>query len=280
MERGCIFMGSMVLHGRAMQTVLISGASSGIGEALAKLFAREGYNLVLVARTHKTLERLAQLLMDQYSIQVWVEPLDLSKRPAAKKLAARLAQQDIEIDILVNNAGVLEHGKFVEIGTAGHQRLIDLNISGLTNMLDQFLPDMVKRGSGRVLNVASIASFQPVPTLATYAASKAYVLSLTESLSEELKGSGVTITALCPGITATNMVSAVQQSSPELKKIPGFAIGDVDDVALQGLQACLKGEVICVPGVVNLAATVAGRAVPKWFLRRVSGIVSRYGNKE
>ncbi len=263
-----------------MQTVLITGASSGIGEALAKLFAQEGYNLVLVARTRTTLEQLAQRLMDQYSIRVWVEPVDLSKRAAAKKLAASLAQQDVEIDILVNNAGVLEHGNFIEIGAAAHQRLIDLNISGLTSMLDQFLPGMVKRGSGRVLNVASIASFQPVPTLATYAATKAYVLSLSESLSEELKGSGVTITALCPGITATNMVSAVQQASPGLRKIPGFAIGDVDDVAQQGFQACLKGEVICIPGVVNLAAMVTGRAVPKWFLRRVSGIVARYSNKQ
>ena len=131
-----------------------------------------------------------------------------------------------------------------------------------------------------VISIPSIASFQPIPTLATYAATKAYVLSLSESLSEELKGSGVTITALCPGITATNMVSAVQQSSPGLKKIPGFVIGDVDDVAQQGFQACLKGEVICVPGAVNLAAAVAGRAAPKWLLRRVSGIVGRYSNKQ
>ena len=263
-----------------MQTVLITGASSGIGEALAKLFAKEGYNLVLVARTRNTLARLAKKLVDQYSIQVWVEPLDLSKRTAAKKLAASLAEQDIEIEILVNNAGVLEHGSFIEIGVTAHQRLIDLNISGLTSMLDHFLPQMVQRGSGRVLNVASIASFQPVPTLATYAATKAYVLSLTESLSEELKESGVTITALCPGITATNMVSAVQQSSPELNKIPGFAIGDVDDVAAQGFQACFKGDVICVPGTLNLAMSVGGRAVPMWFLRRVSGIVGRYSQKE
>jgi short-subunit dehydrogenase len=261
-----------------MQTVLISGASSGIGEALAKLFAQNGYNLVLVARTRTALEQLAQLLMELHAIQVWVEPLDLSKSGAAKDLAARLSQQEIEIDILVNNAGVLEHGNFVDIDAAAHQRLIDLNISGLTNMLAQFLPDMVERGSGRVLNVASIASFQPVPTLATYAATKAYVLSLTESLSEELKGSGVTITALCPGITATGMVSAVQQSSPELNKIPAFAIGDVDHVAMQGFQACLKGKVICVPGAINLAATTAGRTVPKWLLRRVSGFVGRYGS--
>lgn len=262
-----------------MQTVLISGASSGIGEALAKLFAEEGYNLVLVARTRNALEELASLLIEQYPIEVWVEPLDLSKRAAAKKLAASLAEKNIEIDILVNNAGVLKHGNFVEIGAASHRRLIDLNISGLTSMLDHFLPGMVQRGSGRVLNVASIAAFQPVPTLATYAATKAYVLSLTESLSEELKGSGVTITALCPGITATNMVSAAQQSNPQLKKIPDFAIGDVDDVALQGLRACLKGDVICVPGAVNIVTTMAGRTLPRSLLRRAAGIIGRYSKR-
>ncbi len=263
-----------------MQTALVSGASSGIGKELAKLFAREGYNLVLVARTRSALEELAATLVAQYSIRVLVEPLDLSKRGAAGKLSASLAAQSIDVDILVNNAGVLEHGSYIEIGAAAHQRLIDLNISGLTSMLDQFLPAMVERGCGHVLNVASIAAFQPVPSLATYAATKAYVLSLTESLSEELKGSGVSITALCPGITATNMVSTAQQSSPGLKKIPDFAIGDVEDVALQGFRACLRGEVVCVPGAINLAATVAGRAVPKWLLRRVSGVVGRYTNKE
>ena len=150
-----------------------------------------------------------------------------------------------------------------------------LNISGVTAMLDHFLPALIERGSGRVLNVASIAAFQPVPGMATYAASKAYVLSLTESLSEELKGTGVTITALCPGVTATNMVSTVQEQSGGLS-IPDFAIGDVDDVAAQGFKACMKGEVICVPGAINLATTLAGRATPKWLLRRVSGIVGRY----
>jgi short-subunit dehydrogenase len=259
-----------------MQTALISGASSGIGEALAKLFARGGYQLVLVAHTQAKLEELAQQLAADHSVQVWVEPADLAKRGAAKKLAASLARQGIEIDVLVNNAGVLEHGNFVEIGAAAHRRMLDLNITGLTDVLDHFLPPMVDRGRGRVLNVASVASFQPVPSLAVYAASKAYVLSLSESLSEELKGSGVSITALCPGVTATNMMSMAQEKSQGLSKIPAFAIGDVEDVAAQGYKACLKGEVICVPGAVNLVATVAGRTVPKWLLRRVTGIVGRY----
>ena len=175
-----------------MQTALISGASSGIGEALAGYFARGEYNLVLAARSEDKLEQLASKLSRDHGVRVAVEPADLSRRGAAKKLAGKLANQSIEVDVLVSNAGVLEHVNFVNIKTAAHQRLIDLNISGLTGMLSVFLPAMVERGSGRVLNVASIASFQPVPSLASYAASKAYVLSLTESLSEELAGSGVT----------------------------------------------------------------------------------------
>lgn len=258
-----------------MQTVLISGASSGIGEALATLFAREGYRLVLVARTREKLEQLAQTLAERYSTEVLVEPVDLSKRTAARKLAATLAERGIEVDILVNNAGVLEYGNFVDIGAAAHQRLIDLNVSGLTGMLDHFLPGMVERGAGRVLNVASIAAFQPVPTLATYAATKAYVLSLSESLSEELRDTGVTVTALCPGITATNMVSAAQQSNPGLTRIPEFAIGDVDAVAAEGLRACLRGDAICTPGTLNRAVTVTGRAAPKWLVRRIAGVIGR-----
>ncbi|MCX2982892.1 SDR family oxidoreductase [Halieaceae bacterium IMCC14734] len=258
-----------------MQTTLITGASSGIGESLAGHFAAGGSNLILVARTEAKLKTLAKQLQREHSVQVWVLPADLSKRGAAKKLAASLKAQSIEFDVLVNCAGILEHGFFVDNGAAAHQQIIDLNITGLTSMLDVFLPGMVKRGGGRVLNVASIASFQPLPSLAVYAASKAYVLSLTESLAEELKGTGVTITALCPGVTATNMLSSAQQKSEGLN-LPGFIIGDVEDVAEQGYQACMKGEVICVPGAINLAATVAGRATPKWLLRRVSGLVGRY----
>jgi len=256
-------------------TALITGASSGIGEVLAKKFALGGYNLVLVARNENKLEALAQQLKTDTQVKIQVEPVDLSRRGAAKKLASTLTKQSVEVDILVNCAGVLEHGSFVDLPGSSHQGIIDLNVSALTNMLTQFIPPMVARGKGRILNVASIAAFQPVPSLATYAASKAYVLSLSESLAEELTGTGVSITALCPGITATNMVEKAQQESSGLQ-IPGFIIGDVEEVAAEGYRACLKGDAICVPGAVNLAATVMGRATPKWLLRRISGVVGRY----
>ncbi|MFK8021589.1 MAG: SDR family NAD(P)-dependent oxidoreductase [Pseudomonadales bacterium] len=256
-------------------TVLITGASSGIGEALAMKFAEDDYNLVLVARSQDKLQVLAKQLESKTAGQVLVEVVDLSQRESAKKLSATLGKQNIEVEVLVNCAGVLEHGRFVDLGVNSQQNMIDLNVSGLTSMLNYFLPPMVERGSGRVLNVASIAAFQPVPSLAAYAATKAYVLSLSESLVEELSGTGVSITALCPGVTATNMVANAKRKSEGLE-IPGYIIGEVDEVASQGYQACLKGDAICVPGAINLAATLAGRATPRWMLRRISGLMGRY----
>ena len=254
---------------------LITGASSGIGEALAHCFAEGGHNVVLVARSADKLKALAKALTVSHGIKAWVVPADLSLPGAAAKLATAMKRAKRPIDVLVNNAGLLEHGSFAAMPAARHQQLIDLNISALTAMLAHFVPPMVARGSGRVLNVASIAAFQPIPSLATYAATKAYVLSLTESLSEELKGSGVTVTALCPGVTATNMVRKAQQGSPALAKLPDFMVGSADAVAQEGYDACLAGEAIRVPGVLNLATILASRATPKWLLRRVSGALVR-----
>ena len=256
-------------------TALITGASSGIGEALAARFAEGGHNLVLVARSADKLKALAKVLGEQYGVKTWVAPADLSLPDAAAKLAAAMKRAKRPVEVIVNCAGVLEHGSFIEMPAALHAQLIDLNVSGLTALMAHFLPPMVARGRGRVLNVASIAAFQPIPNLATYAATKAYVLSLTESLSEELKGTGVTITALCPGITATNMLSTAKAGSAQLASLPNFLIGSVDTVADDGYAACMHGDVICVPGALNKATTLAGRATPKWLLRRVTGAAVR-----
>jgi short-subunit dehydrogenase len=259
----------------AKGTALVTGASSGIGESLAGCFAAAGHDLVLVARSADKLNALAAALSAQHKVKVRVEAVDLSKPGAAQALAAKLKRAQVTVEVLVNNAGVLAQGRFAAMDAASHQQMIDLNISGLTAMLSAFVPAMVARGNGRVLNVASIASFQPVPSLATYAATKAYVLSLTESLSEELRGSGVSVTALCPGITATGMLDQAVGTNPQVSRIPGFLIGDVTDVARQGFDACMKGDVICVPGVVNQAAMLASRSTPKWLLRRISGLMGR-----
>jgi short-subunit dehydrogenase len=256
-------------------TALITGASSGIGEALAHCFAADGHALVLVARSAGKLKALAAELEAAYGVKVIVQPADLSEPDAPRLLAAALKRKRIAVDMLVNNAGVLEQGAFTDMRPQRHQELIALNVAGLTGMLAQFLPPMQQRGFGRVLNVASIAAFQPGPTLATNAATKAYVLSLTESLAEELKGTGVTNTALCPGITATGMLETAAAANDQLGKLPGFLVGDVNEVAAAGYKALMRGEVIRVPGVANLAATLAARATPKWLLRHVAGTVTR-----
>ena len=256
-------------------TALITGASSGIGEALAERFAKAGFQLVLVARQADKLQVLAQSLKASHGVKAWAAPADLSQPGAARALAAAQKRARRPIDVLVNCAGVLEHGSFTATPPRRHQDLIALNVGALTDLLAHFVPAMVARGHGRVLNVASIAAFQPVPQLAIYAATKAFVLSLSESLAEELKGSGVTVTALCPGITATHMLSQAQRGSAGLQRLPGIVVGSVDDVADQGFAACMQGEVIRVPGALNRAAAVAGRATPKWLLRRVSGALVR-----
>lgn len=257
------------------QTALVTGASSGIGEALARCFAAAQCDLVLVARSADKLKTLAQELVHQHGVQVRVQPADLSQPGAAAQLLAALARKRCSVDILVNCAGVLEQGAFVTLSPASHQQIIDLNISGLTSMLSAFVPGMVERKAGRVLNVASVAAFQPVPTLASYAASKAYVLSLSESLAEELRGTGVTVTTLCPGITATNMLKQAAGANDKLSQLPGFMVGDVRQVADMAFTACMQGDAICVPGFLNQAAMIASRGTPKWLVRRIGGLLGR-----
>lgn len=259
----------------AVLTALITGASSGIGEALARCFARDGHRLVLVARNEARLRALADTLQTEHGSRVDVLPTDLTRTGAAAALAATLRRRRRTIDVLVNNAGVVAQGTFGAIAAERHQQLIDLNVSALTAMLAAFVPAMQARGRGRILNVASIAAFQPVPGLASYAATKAYVLSLTESLAEELRDSGVTVTALCPGITATAMLDGATALNGKLAELPGFLIGDVEAVAEAGYRACLAGEVIVVPGALNRAATLAAGATPRWLVRRVAGVLGR-----
>ena len=260
---------------RQAPVALISGASSGIGEALARCFARNGHRLVLVARRAGALRRLAANLSAEFGVTALALPADLSRPQAAPALAALLARRRLAVDVLVNNAGVLEAGLFARMPARAHRQMIDLNVSALAAMLAQFAPAMVRRGRGRILNVASIAAFQPVPTLATYAATKAFVLSLSESLAEELRDSGVTVTALCPGFTATPMLSRASKAHARLARLPGVLVGDVEAVAAEGYRACMAGEVVAVPGALNVAATAATRAAPKWLVRRVAGVLGR-----
>ena len=191
---------------------LVTGASSGIGERIAGELAAQGYDLVLVARRTRQLRQVASELKREWGVKAHVRATDLLQPGAAAELLVWLDQRKLDVDLLVNNAGVLETGAFTDMEPGLSQRMVQLNVGALTDMLAHFLPRMQARGEGRVLNVASIAAFQPLVGLACYAATKAYVLSLTEALAEELRGSGVSITALCPGVTETAMVEHAAES--------------------------------------------------------------------
>jgi hypothetical protein len=256
-------------------TVLITGASSGIGEAMAEVFAQHQYNLILVARNQPKLEALALKLEQDHSVEASVRACDLTSLDNIKNLCDALHKDKTRIDVLVNNAGTVEHGSFIEIQPCEHQRIVQLNVGAITSLLAYLLPAMVARGKGRVLNIASLGAFQPLPSVSTYAATKAFVLSLSEALSEEVRGTGVTVTAVCPGLTATNMVATAQQKSPALQRIPHFVFADAQSVAQKAFKACHNGDALLVPGLKNNLASVLSRATPKWLVRIITGIVGR-----
>lgn len=264
----------------AASVALITGASSGIGEALAHCFAASGHDVILVARSADKLKALADELGLRYGIQAQVAAADLTQTSAAHNLAALLKKKQVNINVLVNCAGVLSQGAFTGQDAATQQQMIDLNITALTAMLSAFVPGMTATASqsgttGKILNVASIAAFQPIPMLAVYAASKAYVLSLSESLSEELKGSRISVTALCPGVTATPMLTLAANANDKLGHLPGFMVADVKDVAQAGFDATMRGDAICVPGSLNRLGMIGSRAAPKWLVRKIGGLMGR-----
>ena len=182
-------------------------------------------------------------------------------------------EQGLRVDILVNNAGVLISGAFKAQETRRVLELVQLNVAALTALTSLFLPPMLERRDGRILNVASVASFQPVPMLGVYAATKAYVLSLTESLSEELRGSGVTITALCPGMTDTSMVRGSDMGSRF--EIPPMMLSSPEEVARAGYRALMAGRTIEVPGFANQMATNWVQTQPRWLVRALGGMMGR-----
>jgi short-subunit dehydrogenase len=251
--------------------VLITGASSGIGREMAKDFAARGFSPVLVARRRDKLQELALELKAGFGARVVVLPADLAEAGAAQAVFDCLAARGIEIDVLVNDAGVMAEGDFAAIALADHARLLAVNVVALTEMSRLFLAPMLARAGGRILNVASIAAFAPAPTIAVYAASKAYVLSFSEALSEEVKGTGVTVTTLCPGFTATAMV----RGSARGAQVPGIFVSDAQDVARQGVEGCLAGRAMVMPGAANSLASGGARVLPRGLVRAVGGFVTR-----
>ncbi|MEX2326177.1 MAG: SDR family NAD(P)-dependent oxidoreductase, partial [Pseudomonadales bacterium] len=200
---------------------------------------------------------------------------DLSLAEGPAQLIAKVAELDTPIDILINNAGVAYSGAFESLKPDEVKNLVALNLNALVTLTHHYLPAMIERGSGRILNVASVAGFQPIPSMSLYAASKAFVLSLTEGLSEELRGTGVSITALCPGLTRTEMVAA---SSPENR--PLFMMSSVEDVAREGYEALMAREVIRIPGIANQAAVTWAKFQPRWLVRGLGGLYARLNSQK
>jgi len=264
------------IDGHEVGRVLITGASSGIGAELARVFARHGHRLTLVARRRTQLAALAAELEREHNVDVQVVVQDLAK-PAGPATVAKAAAGE-DVGILVNNAGVIEVGPFVRSAPEKIAGLVDLNVRALTALTSLLLPRMVERGFGRVLNVASLAAFQPVPSMAAYAASKAYVLALSEALSEELKGTGVSVTALCPGITDTAMVGDIKAGSKAAAKLPKELVSDPADVAEAAYRALMAGRAVLVPGLPNQITAAWSQVTPRWLTRYVTGFAARQGD--
>jgi hypothetical protein len=246
---------------------LITGASSGIGKSLAEKFAREKINLVLVARNRARLEELALEIKKNYGVSALAIAKDLSQPSAPREIAAELEKNFIEADILVNNAGFNVYGEFAGTDFADELAMIQVNIIALAGLTKLLMPGMVKNKFGKILNIGSTGSFAPGVYNSVYCATKAFVLSFSEALAEELKGSGVSVTALCPGATETEFA---QRAGMEKVKIFRGKTMSAEKVAEIGFASLIKGERTIVPGILNKLLVFSLRFSPRVLTAKVS----------
>lgn len=239
---------------------LITGASGGIGYELAKLLARESYHVVLVARSEQRLAEVAQELRQFSGASMIVIPKDLALPQAAEEVFDQLRRQGLMVDVLVNNAGFGSHGLFAEADLSGQLEMMQVNMVALTHLTRLCLPGMIQRRWGKILNVASTAAFQPGPLMAVYYASKAYVLSFSEALANELKGTGVTVTALCPGPTRTSFQERAGVGDTPLMR---GRIADAASVARAGYCGLMAGKTVVIPGIRNRLLALAVKHLPR-----------------
>jgi len=254
------------------ETVLITGASSGIGLELAKCFAADGCRLILVARNRDAMEKLAEELRLKNKIEVMVLPADLALPETPKRIFEKLSAQKITVDVLVNNAGFGAQGSFVETSLPRQLEMLQVNIAALTELTGLFLPGMIQRRRGGILNVGSVAGFLPGPGMAVYFATKAFVLSFTEALAEELLGAGLKISVLSPGPTVSNFGLVARGEKERHVKTSKMA---TDVVAIYGHRAFRNGKVIAVPGIQNRLMIFLIRFVPRWLPRRIVKFYNR-----
>jgi len=249
--------------------VVVTGASGGIGYELCKLFARDGYPLLLTARNGDKLTSFAKELSAAHGVAVATCPLDLAAPDAPDQLFEAARRQDRPVDVLVNNAGFGGYGPFADADLAATLQMLQVNIVALTQLTRLFLPGMVQRNEGRIMNVASTAAFEPGPLMAVYFASKAYVLHFSEALDEELRFTKVRITAFCPGPTATGFEA--RAGLGESKLFTGRNVMNVGVVAEAGYRGLMRGRRIVVPGLLNKLFTSSVRFLPRRFVTAVVG---------
>ena len=250
------------------KTALITGASGGIGYELAKLFARDHHNLVLVARSAGKLTQVADELQREFGISAKAFPLDLTVASAPQSLFDQLQREGVAVDILVNNAGYGVLGQFAQVSLEDNLGQIQLNITALTHLTRLFLGPMIERRSGKILNVASTAGFQPGPLMSVYYATKAYVISFSEALANELDGTGVTVTCLCPGATETGFQGrAGLENTLLFKKLRPM---DAMTVARDGYRGLMAGKPIVISGFRNWLLAESLRFSPRRLVTAIS----------
>jgi len=256
----------------AERFTLVTGASTGIGRELALIAASKGCSVVLVARNEDKLSELARSIREAHGVRAEVVALDLSDPEAPVALFREMKRREIEIEVLINNAGFGSLGRFHETPIDRQLEMLRLNVAALTHLTHLFLPPMLERRRGRILNVASMAGLQPGPWMTVYYASKAYVFSFTEAIAEELRATGVTSTALLPGPTRTEFQSRADMAGSRLIRLGMANARSVAEAGYRGMEA---GRVMVIPGISNKALSLVVRLSPRWAVRRVVSWLNR-----
>lgn len=250
------------------RTALITGASSGIGFELSKIFARNGHDLILVSQNKGRLESAARIISEQHpEAQITPIPKDLSLPESTDEIFELVEKKSIDVDILVNNAGIQIYGPFLETSLEDNLKSMFINMVALTKLTKLFLEGMVKRGQGKILNIGSTGSFQPVPLGSVYSASKAYVLHFSEAIGEELRDTGITVTTLCPGATGTNFA---KRSGVENTRLFKKHTMEAKKVAEIGYKALIRGKRLAIPGFSNRIAALGVRFAPRKIVVKIS----------
>lgn len=258
-----------------MTTALITGASAGLGTEFAKLFARDGHDVILVARSTGKLESLAEKLRQLHKVKAHVIAADLSLPEAPQQIFNQVTEKGLSVDFLVNNAGYGSTGAFLDLPLGPEAEMVELNCNALLKLTHLFAGPMRARKSGRILNIASTAAFQAGPYMATYFATKAFVVSFSEALAFELQGTGVTVTCYCPGATHTEFASRAGNASSRLFQRPGVA--KAEDVALDAYESMQQGEVVSVHGLLNWVLAQSTRFSPRAVTRSIAASLNQKG---